>query len=410
MTPRLAVTDVVVVGGGIGGASLACALAAAGLGVTVLEASTRFDDRVRGETMQAWGVREARELGVERVLLGAGAHVNTLIRQYVEGCGRPNELPQGGLVDGVAGALNLGHPVACQALLAAATTAGATVVRGVADVRVTPGPAPCVAFAVDGAVHDLRASLVVGADGRASTVRKQVGVPLEHQAAVSSIAGLLLDDLEGVPDDFDVLAPGGDGLFVLFHQGGGRARAYLCTGLSGLRRFSGPGRLDAFLSACGIAPVPWAADVARGTPAGPVKAYPGDDTWTATPSVEGVVLVGDAAGYNDPVIAQGLSIAMRDARTVRDLVLDGARGPAGFAPYAEERLARMARLRFVADVVAVAYAEDADNRAARRAFLAGAIADADPEIMTLLLASFAGPELVPDELLRPELLDRIRAQ
>ena len=72
------VADVVVVGGGIGGASLASALARAGLGVTVLEATTEYPDRVRGESMHAWGVKEARELGVEETMLEAGAHVAPL--------------------------------------------------------------------------------------------------------------------------------------------------------------------------------------------------------------------------------------------------------------------------------------------------------------------------------------------
>ena len=71
----MAASDVVVVGGGIAGASLAYALAREGLGVTVLEASTEYEDRVRGESMHTWGVNEARELGVESVLLDAGAHV-----------------------------------------------------------------------------------------------------------------------------------------------------------------------------------------------------------------------------------------------------------------------------------------------------------------------------------------------
>ena len=70
---------------------------------------------------------------------------------------------------------------------------------------------------------------------------------------------------------------------------------------------------------------PWSDEVARATPAGPCATYPGDDTWTSQPYVDGAVLIGDAAGHNDPIIGQGLSIAMRDARTVRDLVLDGAR-------------------------------------------------------------------------------------
>src|SRR3954454_14184459 len=56
------VTDVVVVGGGIGGASLAYALAGAGLGVTVLDATEQFPDRVRGESLVVWGVAKARRL------------------------------------------------------------------------------------------------------------------------------------------------------------------------------------------------------------------------------------------------------------------------------------------------------------------------------------------------------------
>ena len=77
--------DVAIVGGGIAGASLASALARGGLGVTVLEATTEFPDRVRGESMQAWGVAEARELGAEEVLLAAGAHVAKQWNQYAEG-------------------------------------------------------------------------------------------------------------------------------------------------------------------------------------------------------------------------------------------------------------------------------------------------------------------------------------
>ena len=73
--------DVLIVGGGIAGSSLATALARDGSNVVVvLEAPRSFEDRVRGESMLPWGVVEAREVGVEQTLLDAGARVT---RQWV---------------------------------------------------------------------------------------------------------------------------------------------------------------------------------------------------------------------------------------------------------------------------------------------------------------------------------------
>src|SRR5262245_34160238 len=160
-------TDVVVVGGGIGGASLAFALANAGLGVTVLEASDEFADRVRGESMQPWGVKEARDLGVERVLLDAGAHITTVWKQYREGVGFEGDIPMSMMIPDIPGSLNLRHPDACQAILDAATRAGVSVVRGVRDATVAPGAAPTVTYATNGQPTEVHTSLVIGADGRA---------------------------------------------------------------------------------------------------------------------------------------------------------------------------------------------------------------------------------------------------
>jgi 2-polyprenyl-6-methoxyphenol hydroxylase-like FAD-dependent oxidoreductase len=402
-------TDIVIVGGGIGGASLAYALAREGLGVTVLEASTEYDDRVRGESMQVWGVKEARDLGVEQAMLDAGAHITALWRQYSEGVGAAGDIPAGMFIPGIEGTLNLRHPVACQTLVDAAAREGATIVRGARDVAITGGAQPSVTYANNGASRSVDTSLIVGADGRASTVRKQAGIALERQEPINYIAGLLVDGLDDVPDDHDVLAGEGDVFFVMFHQGGGRARVYLCPGLSGQHRFSGREGTEHFLEACAIDAYPWSAQVASGTPAGPCATYPGDDTWTDSPFADGIVLVGDAAGHNDPVVGQGLSIAMRDARIVRDLVLDGARTADAFRPYGDERVRRMERLRLAADVVSVAQAEDADNRAARRALFTNAMATMDPEIFTITASLFGGPETIPDELVDERVLDRIRS-
>jgi menaquinone-9 beta-reductase len=403
------VADVVIVGGGIAGASLARALAEAGLGVSVLEASTQFEDRVRGEQMHVWGVLEARELGAEQVLLDAGAHVAPLWKQYVDGNPSPSDVPMSMLVPGVDGTLNLRHPDACQALLDAARAAGATVVRGVRDVTLSAGRPVVVAWGQDGHRQEVSTRLVVGADGRASTVRKQAGIDLERQAPMNYIAGLLLDGLHAVPADHDVMVAEGNCFFILFHQGGGRARAYIVVGASAQHRFAGRESVERFLAATRLASYPFSDEVASATPAGPCATYPGDDTWTAAPYADGVVLIGDAAGYNDPIIGEGLSIAMRDARSVRDLVLAGARAPQDFRPYGEEREERMRRLRLVADVISVVHVEDGGDRRARRTWFGEKMAAMDPEVFPLLLSAFIGPETAPPELVDPRILDRIRA-
>jgi 2-polyprenyl-6-methoxyphenol hydroxylase-like FAD-dependent oxidoreductase len=146
-------------------------------------------------------------------------------------------MPMNLMVSGIGGSLNLRHPDACQALLDAAASAGATIVRGVSQVGVTAGSSPSMEYAVDATSAELRPSLVIGADGRRSVIRRVFGIALERQRETSFIAGLLVDGLGGVPDDHDVLIGEGDRFFLLFHQGGDRARAYVCTGLSGQHRF-----------------------------------------------------------------------------------------------------------------------------------------------------------------------------
>src|SRR5262245_20525691 len=198
-------TDVVVVGGGIGGSALAGALAREGLGVTVLEATTKYQDRVRGESMQAWGVTEARTLGGESVLMDAGAHIAPSWKTFAADGTETMEIPMSVMVEGVPGALNVRHPVDCHALLGDATAAGQQDVGGAADVAVVPGDAPQVSYAVNGASVELQPALVVGAEGRGSPTRRAAGITLERQDAISYIAGLLVAGLDELDAGHDVL-------------------------------------------------------------------------------------------------------------------------------------------------------------------------------------------------------------
>ena len=273
--------DVVVVGGGIAGATLAGAVATAGIGVTVLEASTEFADRVRGESMQPWGVKEARDLGVEQVLLDAGAHVTPVWKQYMEGADDVRDIPMAMMVPGVAGSLNLRHPDTCQALLDAAVDAGATVVRGVRDVEIAHGKSPTVTYATDGRATDLQTTLVVGADGRAfdgpEAGRDHPGTSGADELHRGAARRRPRRSAERPR------RPRRRGRRVLPRVPPTRwrlARVYLCTGVSGQHRFSGRTGTEQFLAACDVSCYPWREQVMAATPAGPCATYPGDDTWT----------------------------------------------------------------------------------------------------------------------------------
>jgi 2-polyprenyl-6-methoxyphenol hydroxylase-like FAD-dependent oxidoreductase len=405
--------DVVIVGGGIAGAALGTALAGDGLDVVVLEASQEYEDRVRGESMLPWGVKEARELGVEKVLLQAGAHVAPAWVHYDPGIpaaeSEANAIPVGMIVPDIPGSMNLRHPEACAALLAAAIAGGVEVHRGITDVAVTAGPQPSVTCRLtSGDTLQIGARLVVGADGRNSVVRRQAGIPLQREPETNMIAGLLVDGLDDLPDEHDFIAGEGDLFMAAFHQGGGRLRVYLCPSANDRHRFSGPGGLDTFLAASAFACLPFGARLAAARPAGALATYPGDESWTDEPFTEGVVLVGDSAGWNNPIIGQGLSISMRDARTVRDVLRAGDWSPGAFAGYASERVERMRRLRAGAYFMAAAFAEDCPDHVARRARFF-AMQQTEPLMMALLMGLFGGPENAPPEAFDSHLLDLVRA-
>ena len=102
-----------------------------------LERQARYRDRVRGELLWPWGVQVAQRLGLETVLLDAGALVVRWMHTYDEGSDGPQRDDAGVVLAGVGGSVNLAHPVACTALVDSATSAGADIRLGVRDVRLS---------------------------------------------------------------------------------------------------------------------------------------------------------------------------------------------------------------------------------------------------------------------------------
>ena len=130
---------------------------------------------------------------------------------------------------------------------------------------------------------------------------------------------------------------------------------------------------------------------ADATPVGPCASFPMTDTWLDDPVAEGVVLVGDAAGWSDPIIGQGLSVSLADARLVGE-ALTGSEAwtPEVLRPYAEERAERMRRLRFTIRVMNMTHHFGPVAREHRRRIRA--LVAADPALGGYFAATLVGPD------------------
>ena len=333
---------VTIVGSGIAGSALAAALATAGVPVLVLERTEQFVDHVRGEYMHPWGVAEAMQLGLHDDLIGAGGNVLSRFVNYDEAYS-PAEAegeatPLAGLLPGVPGALGIGHPAACQALFDAAVRAGAQARRGVEQVKVTPGESPVVRYVHDGREHEVRPRLVVAADGRESSTRRQLGIELEKTDPRIFLAGMLVDGVRDWPTEDATIGTSGDTILFVFPQGKDRARLYIGYAIEDKTRLAGADKAKTFLASYRVDSIPDCGRLADAEQAGPCAAYPMCDAWSDSVVADGVVLAGDAAGFSDPTIGEGLSVALRDARLVRDVLLGGEDwSTEAFAPYVEER-------------------------------------------------------------------------
>ena len=122
--------DLVIVGGGVGGAALAGSMASAGASVLVLEAESRFRDRVRGEAIMPWGVAEVKLLGLERTLIQAAANPLPFWDSYA-GADRSSHRDLRRTTSVEEPALACYHPKLQESLLRWAEGCGAEVRRGV---------------------------------------------------------------------------------------------------------------------------------------------------------------------------------------------------------------------------------------------------------------------------------------
>jgi menaquinone-9 beta-reductase len=385
-------TDIVIVGGGLGGAALAKVMAEAGASVVVLERETQFRDRVRGEYMNPWGFAEARTLGLDAVL--EAAHANDAPWAIGLGPDRnltsttPQSLP----------AVTFFHPEMQEAMLTAAEASGADVRRNVRVTGVAPGAPASVEYDSNGRTESIRARIVVGADGRSSSLRNWGGFAVNWDRERLTIAGVLLEGGRGYREDagYLFLNPAvAQGSFAA-PQGNSHFRAYLALRADSGIRLQGHDALPQLIEGAVQAGMP-AEFFEHARPIGPLASFSGADHWVEHPYRRGIALIGDAAAASDPSWGQGLSLTLRDVRTLRDALLANEDWAAAGEAYAREHDRYYGAPHTWEDWFTSFFYDRGDEADARRARAMPLIME-DPTRIPDYMA--AGPDLPIDDSVR----------
>jgi menaquinone-9 beta-reductase len=383
--------DIITVGGGIAASSLARAMAERGAKVLVLEREKQFKDRVRGEAVVPWGVAEANELGICRLLKEKCGHDVP----YVEaGSGlrdlRTTTLQRLPL-------LSFPHQIMQETLLAAAENAGAEVRRGVSVEKIECGAEPGVVLDEDGHQR-ITARLVVAADGRGSAARKWAGFPVCEQVNGFYMAGVLLTNVRASRETIYFVFNPELGLCVgLIPLAGDRFRAYFMYPKTMGYRLQGESMLNLFIRESTKTYAPMADYYSDAKSIGPLASFDVSDAWVEHPYRDGVALVGDAAATSDPTYGQGLSFALHAARVLRDELTNNSDWDSAGHRYAEQHQRYFRACHTVEGWSRTLFQDPSPEAAASRARAMPLIAEDPTRVPDHI---FSGPDLPLSEQVR----------
>lgn len=334
-------TDIVVIGGGIAGSSAAAVLAQAGLGVVLIEREAEFRDRVRGECIHPWGVRQLEALGLADVLRAAGVQELPVRVDYTDR--QPSDITRYREIGpDVPNEWAIYHPAMQAALLEHAQRSGVQVLRPARVTDFTRGTDLQLQVVANDATYEIHARLAIGADGRQSAARRWVGAETIREPVHHQIGGSLLEGVSLADDTFHTARFQG-GMVLVFPQGNSRARTYVVGNDAVVAPIRTHAQRDGYIARC--ATIFPEGTFAAATTAGPLAFFPNADIWSSRLYDDRVVLIGDAAGASDPSGGHGLSLSFRDVREVRDQLLSTSCWDAAMREYASTRSAYYAVLR-----------------------------------------------------------------
>jgi len=309
--------DVIVVGGRVAGAATAMLLAQRGMRVVVLDQSAAGSDALSTHALMRAGVLQLSRWGVLDDIVAAGTPPITRTTFTYAGERVVIDLKSAHGVDALFAPR---RTLLDSVLVMAANRAGAEVHHraSVADVVRQNGRVVGVrAVTWDDRVVELRAPLVIGADGIRSSVARLVEAPFSHLAehAMASSYGywsnLPTDGYEWVfrADACSGVIPTNDGQACVF--------AAATPGRIG----RGGVELIEEIVRAGSPEI--AERLRRATPPRGTRTWSGHHGYIRRSAGPGWALVGDAGYFKDPISAHGLTDALRDAELLARAVVDG---------------------------------------------------------------------------------------
>lgn len=305
--------DVAIVGARCAGAPLATMLAKRGRRVCLLDRATFPSDTPSTHVIQPSGVMALGRLGVLDTVLAAGAVPITRFTLVHEDVRIDAEL--GAEIFGAPG-LSIRRLTLDELLVGAAAAAGAEVRTGVSAVGL---------LREDGRVGGVetrrgpvRARLVVGADGRRSTVAELVGAARYRVTPPGRVFAWAY--YEGVAATEGRLRLGriGDLALLATPTDGGLYLAGACPLQEARAEFLADREQGL---ATGISTWPELADLLKGARrVGPVRVVANWQGFLRQAAGPGWALLGDAGHFKDPTPAQGISDALRQAERLADAI------------------------------------------------------------------------------------------
>lgn len=322
MTPSSKTYDVIIIGARVAGAATAMLLAQAGARVLLVDRDREGADTMSTHALmrsavmqlQGWGlldeIRAAGTPPVRRTGFHYGAETVEVDLRPAHGTDALYA-PRRTLLDGV-----LAHAARASGARLCYETSAVEAIRGsggeVAGLRLI-GP--------DCETTEVRAGLVIGADGRRSWLARQVGAACQRRAPGSS--AIIYGYLEGVPDQGYrwLYAPGAAAGII--PTNGEQSVVFLALAPEAFGAAIADRSPQGFLTALRRNVPVVQASLRNAVPASRPVVFSGQTGFMRDAAGPGWALVGDAGYFKDPLTANGIADALRDAAILSDAIIAG---------------------------------------------------------------------------------------